>query len=82
MAKKKSENYLDYVPVVDSRNTWSEQDGKVTIHMVHRGFYAKIAQQFFHTSRVSHIDLDEMCIRDRYIPQELSRPAFLFSQRS
>jgi len=59
MAKKKSENYLDYVPVVDSRNTWSEQDGKVTIHMVHRGFYAKIAQQFFHTSRVSHIDLDE-----------------------
>lgn len=58
MTKKQSENYLDYVPVVDPRNTWSEEDGKVTIHMVHRGFYAAIAQKFFHTPRVSHIGLD------------------------
>ena len=60
MANKKSDNYLDYVPVIDPRNTWSEADGKVTIHMVHRGFYASIAQKFFHTPRVSHIDLDAM----------------------
>ncbi|MGI6027972.1 MAG: PqqD family protein [Candidatus Heteroscillospira sp.] len=59
MAKKKDENYLDYVPVIDSRNTWSEEDGKVTIHMVHRGFYAAVAQKFFGRPRVSHIDLDE-----------------------
>jgi hypothetical protein len=59
MAKKKRENYLDYVPVIDPRNTWDAQDGKVTIHMVHRGFYAAVAQKFFHTPRVSHIDLDE-----------------------
>ncbi len=59
MAKKKRENYLDYVPVIDPRNTWDTQDGKVTIHMVHRGFYAAVAQKFFHTPRVSHIDLDE-----------------------
>ena len=58
MANKKSNNYLDYVPVIDPRNTWSEVNGKVTIHMVHRGFYAAIAQKFFHTPRVSHIDLD------------------------
>lgn len=58
MAKKKSDNYLDYVPVIDPGNTWSEVDGKVTIHMVHRGFYASVAQKFFHTPRVSHIDLD------------------------
>ena len=58
MANKKSNNYLDYVPVIDPRNTWSEANGKVTIHMVHRGFYAAIAQKFFHTPRVSHIDLD------------------------
>lgn len=56
---KKSENYLDYIPVVDPRNTWDEKDGKVTINMVHRGIYAKIAQKVFHTPRVSHIDLDE-----------------------
>ena len=59
MAKKKRENYLDYVPHVDPRNTWDEKDGKVTINMVHKGFYATIAQKVFHTPRVSHIDLDE-----------------------
>lgn len=58
MAKKKQENYLDYVPVISPQNTWSVEDGKVTIHMVHRGFYAAIAQKFFHRPRVSHIDLD------------------------
>lgn len=58
MAKKNSENYLDYIPVIDSRNTWDAADGKVTIHMVHRGFYAAIAQKVFHTPRISHIDLD------------------------
>ena len=59
MAKKKSENYLDYIPVMNPQNTWDEKDGKVTINMVHRGFYAGVAQKFFHTPRVSHIDLDE-----------------------
>ena len=58
MAKKQKENYLDYIPVHNSQNSWDEKDGKVTIHMVHRGFYSKIAQTFFHTPRVSHIDLD------------------------
>ena len=57
MAKK---NYLDYIPVISEKNTWSEEDGVVTIHMVHRGFYAWIAQKFFHRPRVSHIDLDAM----------------------
>lgn len=58
MAAKKSENYLDYVPVINSKNGWDEKDGIVTIHMVHRGFYAAVAQKVFHTPRVSHIDLD------------------------
>ena len=59
MAKKK-ENYLDYVPLVNPQNSWSEDEqGVVTIHMVHRGFYDRLAQKFFHTPRVSHIKLDE-----------------------
>lgn len=58
MAKTKAENYLDYVPVTNPGNNWDEKDGIVTIHMIHRGFYAKIAQKFFHTPRVSNIDLD------------------------
>lgn len=58
MAKKK-ENFLDFIPVINPKNTWDNNDGKVVVHMVHRGFYAAIAQKFFHTPRVSHIDLDE-----------------------
>lgn len=57
---KRQENYLEYIPVISEKNTWSVQDGKVTVHMVHRGFYAWIAQKFFHRPRVSHIDLDRM----------------------
>lgn len=56
MAKPK--NYLDFVPLVNPRNSWDQKEGKVTIHMVHRGVYAWIAQKFFHRPRVSHIDLD------------------------
>ncbi len=60
MARKR-ENYLDYIPAISEQNTWDiGKNNKVTIHMVHRGFYAWIAQKFFHRPRVSHIDLDRM----------------------
>ena len=60
MAKKK-ENYLDYIPAISPKHSWdADEDGKVTVHMVHRGFYAWIAQRFFHRPRVSHIALDTM----------------------
>jgi Coenzyme PQQ synthesis protein D (PqqD). len=55
---KQGENYLDYVPVRNPHNTWEEKDGKVVIHMAHTGIYDRVAQKFFHTPRVSHIDLD------------------------
>lgn len=57
---KKQQNYLDFIPVINPQNSWSQdENGIVTIDMVHRGFYAHIAQKFFHTPRVSHIKLDE-----------------------
>ena len=60
MASKKNNNYLDFIPIINPQNDWSEdEEGVVTIHMVHRGFYAAIAQKFFHTPRVSLIKLDE-----------------------
>lgn len=60
MAKKKNNNYLDFIPIMNPKNDWSQDEqGIVTIHMVHRGFYAAIAQKFFHSPRVSHIKLDE-----------------------
>ena len=58
MRKKKAENYLDYVPVRNGRNTWDVHGGTVTIHMAHRGIYHAAAQKLFHTPRVSHIELD------------------------
>ena len=57
MSKK---NYLEYIPVISEKNTWSEENGVVTVHMVHRGFFPFIAQKVFHRPRVSHIKLDEM----------------------
>ena len=60
MSLRKSPNYLDFIPTKNPKNSWSEdENGKVTVHMVHRGFYAAIAQKFFHRPIVSHIDLDE-----------------------
>ena len=60
MARKKNDNYLDLVPVMNPQNSWAQAgEGIVSIHMVHRGVYASIAQKFFHTPRVSHIRLDE-----------------------
>lgn len=60
MKKKQRENYLDFIPVINSQNTWSaDEEGVVTIHMVNRGFYNKLAQKVFHTPRISHIKLDE-----------------------
>lgn len=57
---KKQQNYLDFIPVVNPQNSWTQDEqGIVTIDMVHRGFYARIAQKLFHTPRVSHIKLDE-----------------------
>ena len=57
MMKKK--NFLDYIPSINGRNTWDEKDGIVTINMVHRGFYHKLAQIVFKTPKISHISLDE-----------------------
>lgn len=60
MAKKTKENYLDFIPVINPQNTWdADEAGVVTIHMVNRGFYNRLAQKVFHTPRVSHIKLDE-----------------------
>ena len=57
--KREKENYLDFVPVINPRNQWKESNSTITIDIVHKGFYSSVAQRFFHTPRVSHIDLDK-----------------------
>ena len=46
--------------MISEKNTWSVEENVVTVHMVHRGFYATIAQKIFHRPRVSHIKLDDL----------------------
>lgn len=59
MAKKRPQNYLNYIPVISPQNSWDVEEDRVTVHMVHRGFYAWIAQKVFRRPRVSHIYLGE-----------------------
>lgn len=59
MTKKNKKNYLDKIPKRNSDLEWSEENGIITIHLTHKGFYSKIAQKFFHTPKKSDVHLDE-----------------------
>ena len=61
MGKKKKipANYMDIIFQPAQGLSWREKkDGSIELDMVHKGFYHKIAQKFFHRPRVSHISLD------------------------
>jgi len=59
VARKPKNNLLEFVPERVEKHEWSEdENGKVTVHMVHDGWPDRIAQRLFHRPRVSHIDLD------------------------
>lgn len=50
---------MDFVPRRKSNIIWTEKaNGCVAVELEHRGFYAKIAQRFFHKPRCSTIALD------------------------
>lgn len=58
--KKKKENFLDFIPIYNPKNTWDEdKKGIVTVHVINNGFYNWIAQRVFNKPKVSHIKLDE-----------------------
>lgn len=51
---------MDFIPVCNPEYTWdADKKGKVTVHVVNKGFYNWIAQKFFKKPRISHIALDE-----------------------
>ncbi len=59
MNKNKKANFLEFVPIINEANTYScDAKNRVTVHMVHRGFYAFIAQKIFGRPRISNISLD------------------------
>lgn len=56
---KNTKNYLDFVPVCNPEFEWNaDRDGLVTVHVIHKGICAAVAQKVFHTPRISHIHLD------------------------
>ena len=57
--KKKDQNYLEKVPVRNPEFSWKEDgQGIVTVDMVHKGIFDKLAQKLWVTPRVSHVKLD------------------------
>ena len=57
--KKKQENYLDWVPVINDKKLELKDDGLVEVTVENTGFYNTVAQKFFKRPRYSFIRLDE-----------------------
>ena len=57
----KSKNYLDRKPIRKADINWSaDDDGKVTLEIVNKGLFNKIAQALFKKPKISYVHLDEM----------------------
>lgn len=60
MARKKKENFLDYVPRHNRLfGTEENEKGHVEVRVEHKGFYNWIAQKAFKKPRFSNIELDD-----------------------
>lgn len=54
-------NYLDFIPVKNESLKYSiDDDGKVTIDILNKGVFNRIAQKFFKRPEYTHVHLDEM----------------------
>ena len=58
-SKRKDQNYLEKVPARNPEFAWKEDDqGMVTVDMVHKGIFDRLAQKLWVTPKVSHVKLD------------------------
>lgn len=58
--RKKKKNFMDFIPVCNPEYTWdADRKGIVTVHVLNKGFYNRIAQKVFKRPPVSHIALDK-----------------------
>ena len=54
------DNFLDYIPRYNTRNTWSVNEAGIVVVRVHNtGFFNRVAQFFFKRPEYSDIKLDE-----------------------
>lgn len=50
---------MDYIPACNPAYAWdADKKGIVTVHVVNKGFYNRLAQKLFKKPKVSHIALD------------------------
>jgi len=61
MAKKKRENFLDYIPKRNALYEWEfNQNKHVEVLVKNRGLFNRVAQLLFRRPKVSRIELDDM----------------------
>ena len=59
-AKKKTENFLERIPVINPNLRWTVNDKKiVTLEIDNKGIYNRIAQKLFKKPPVTYIHLDK-----------------------
>lgn len=57
---KKEENYLDKIPQKGNFEWKADDDGIVTLEIVNKGIFNKIAQKLFKKPEISYVHLDKM----------------------
>ena len=61
MKKKKAENYLVKIPQKNEEIAWkSDEAGNITLEVVNKGVFNRIAQKLLKKPKISYIHLDEM----------------------
>lgn len=59
--KKKNKNYLDFIPIKNSKINYTEDtNGIITLEVVRKGLFDKIAQTVFKAPKSSFIKLDKL----------------------
>ncbi len=59
--KKKKENYLEKVPILNPNVDWETDDqGKICLFIENTGFFNRIAQKLFSKPKTSKIHLDDL----------------------
>ncbi len=57
--KDRSDNYLDYIPVISDKYKWEvDEEGNVTIFVENRGLFNRIAQKLLKKPEVSQLHLE------------------------
>lgn len=60
MKNKKSENYLDRIPIKNGSIGWSEDEkGIITLEIENKGFFNRACQKLFKKPKISYVHLDE-----------------------